>query len=260
MPAEPLPGRYDVNPQTEAFLDLFIATERVLRQMAGGREEGFGRLLHRVRERSAVVRRWEQELRAFNELRNLLVHQPLPSPLADPTPETVETLRFIYRQLTEPQPVLPRFAREVYTLDADQTFGDAVEAMHRTGYSQFPVYRQRHFVGLLTDGILARWMVAHLDRDFSQLLPVPLARVLQQTPRQATVAFVGRKATVPEVREMFEQHIRHGQLRLDAVIITEHGQPDEQPLGIVTPTDAVALAAEEARALPARTDDYRTRR
>lgn len=244
-----------MDPQTQAFLDLFFATEQVLRQMAGGREEGFGRLLQRTRERSAVVRRWEQELRAFNELRNLLVHQPLPVPLAAPTPESVATLQFIYRQLTQPQPVLPRFAREVYTLQADQTFGDAVEAMHRTGYSQFPVYRHERFVGLLTDGIMARWMVAHLDHDFAELLPVPLARVLDETARHATVAFVGRQATVPEVREMFEQHIRHGQLRLDAVIITEHGQPDEHPLGIVTPMDAVALAAEEAQALqpPART-------
>lgn len=244
--------------QTQAFLDLFFATEQVLRQMAGGRDEGFARLLHRTRDKSAVVRRFEQELRAFNELRNLLVHQPLPVPLASPSPEAVATLQFIYRQLTEPQRVLPRFARTVITLQASQTFGDAVEAMHRTGYSQFPVYRGRLFVGLLTDGIMARWMVAHLDHDFQRLLEVALDRVLDEAPRRATVAFVDRQATVAEVREMFEEHIRHGQLRLDAVLITEHGQPDEAPLGIITPMDAVALAAEEAQSLPSLPLDARS--
>ena len=239
-----------VDRQTQAFLDLFFATEQVLRQMVGGRDEGFSRLLHRARDKSAVVRRFEQELRAFNELRNLLVHPQLPVPLASPSDEAVAMLQFIHRQLTQPQRVLPRFSRTVFTLQADQTFADAVEAMHRTGYSQFPVYRGHVFVGLLTDGILARWMVAHLEHDFSQLLPVRLDRVLEEVPRRAAVAFVDRDATVAEVREMFEQHIRHGQLRLDAVLITEHGQPDEVPLGIITPMDAVALAAEEARSLP----------
>lgn len=237
--------------QTQQFLELFFAVEQVLRKMCGGRDEGFSRLLNRARDENAVVRRFEAELRALNELRNLLVHAPLPIPLARPSPQAVAALQFIHRQLTNPQRVLPRFARQVAVLADSQTFGNAVDAMHRTGYSQFPIYRDRIFVGLLTDGLMARWMVAHIDRGFQELRETPLHQVLDQAPRRASMAFVSRTATVPEVMEMFEQHIRHGQLRLDAILITENGRPDEAPLGIITPTDAVAMATEEAQLLPA---------
>ncbi|MBE3598625.1 MAG: hypothetical protein IMX02_07440 [Limnochordaceae bacterium] len=155
---------------TQAFLSLFFSIEGILRRLAGGREEGFARLVARARDHNAVVRRFEQELRAFNELRNMLVHAPLTIPVARPSPEAVRALQRIYDHLTHPQLVLPRFARQVVSLTDDQPFADAIEAMHKTGYSQFPIYRGAAFQGLLTDGLMARWIAARLDHDFARLL------------------------------------------------------------------------------------------
>lgn len=238
---------------TQAFLARFIALEGELRHMVGGREEGFGRLLSRALDSSPVVRRYQAELRAFNDLRNMLVHAPLPMPLAHPAPEALATLERIHQELTHPQPVIPRFARQVAALSHDDPFSRAVEAMRETGYSQFPVYRGDTFAGLLTDGLMARWIATHLDRvdgSFRRLLDVRLGDVLHQVPERSTVAFVGRKATVAHVREMFEQHLRRGKLRLDAVLITETGDPDQAPVGIITPTDAVAMIAQDGAPPP----------
>jgi hypothetical protein len=51
------------------------------------------------------------------------------------------------------------------------------------------------------------------------------------------LALIPAAATVEDAVDLFQRTVARRHVRLFAVLITEHGQPEESPLGIITPAD-----------------------
>ena len=145
----------------ERFLSAYNVIEQAMQRKMGdaASKEGFRRLIDHLTDRDWMVRKFRDDLIEFAELRNAIVHERI-SPrylIAVPLTGTVERIERIAASMERPPLVYPRFRAEVVGFDVDDPVRKVLATLASTGYSQFPVYREGQYMGLLTDGGIGRW-------------------------------------------------------------------------------------------------------
>jgi len=74
------------------------------------------------------VRRFREDLREFADLRNAIVHDRMHDEvIAEPNSWAVERIGMIANLLTAPPAVIPLFEKRVFTVDEEQSLGEAVD-------------------------------------------------------------------------------------------------------------------------------------
>lgn len=181
--------------------------------------------------------RW---LRDVAPLRNVLVHDRLPgSPyLAVPLLQVVERIERILEGLAHPRTAYAAFGHVVLTLDVRATIAEALSYVREYEYSQFPVYGDGGFAGLLTENGLTRWLArisAHPETSIVDLEEQPVGVVLELEETQDSWRFARRDAPVDKIATLFAETPL-----LEAVLITHSGCQQEKLLGIATRWDVFA--------------------
>lgn len=123
-------------------------------------------------------------------------------------------------------------------LNSAEPIARAVEIMYGQSFSQLPIYNGSAFAGLLTSDTVARWLGACVNDDVFSLMETLVQEVLQysETTDGTNVQFISRNTTLFDVLELF-QTFEHQGRRLEAILITHNGKPDEKALGIITVWD-----------------------
>ncbi len=231
----------------ERFLSAYNVIEQAMERKLGdsGSKEGFRRLVDHLSGRDGTVTRFREDLIEFAELRNAIVHERI-SPrylIAVPLQGTVDRIETIAEAMERPLLVYPKFRRDVVGFSAQDTMRDVLGVLVRTGYSQFPVFREHSYLGLLTDGGIARWLARHLIGGWREGVADPLdltveeALKVEKNPDRAR--FIPRTTTVWEAGGLFA--LSGDKWRVSALFITENGNPGERLLGIITPYDIPSL-------------------
>ncbi len=191
---------------------------------------------HLVNEYSRRHGGWRDAdlLRRLAEVRNAIVHEKLEpySYLAVPTLSTVKEIQACRERLTKPALVIPTFQRKVEVLSIQDSLGQALRIIAKRDYSQFPVYEDRRFKGLLTENGITRWIANHVvDKDLSliDVDEVPVKEVLSQENEERNFRFVPRDMRVDDIRGLFST-----QPVLEAVLVTASSKDSEALLGIAT--------------------------
>ena len=185
-------------------------------------------------------RKWwsdtEEFLRIVGNLRNCIIHEKT-APyqyLAIPTPLIVEHLKSILDQLTHPVLVIPKFQRKVETVRITESIAEVLKRIHQYDYSQFPVYDDKAFKGLLTENGITRWLAHHVASNLSlvEFAETTVKETLKEEEERKNWEFIGKNKAVDGLREFFAVNDL-----LEAVLITETGKQSESLLGIVTRWD-----------------------
>ena len=235
----------------ERFLSAYNVIEQAMQRKMGdaGSKEGFRRLIDHLSDRDWSVRKFRDDLVEFAELRNAIIHERI-SPrylIAVPLPGTVDRIERIAASMERPPLVYPRFRAEVVGFDVDDPVQKVLATLASTGYSQFPVYREGQYVGLLTDGGIGRWLARSLGgiRQAGGAGPLDLTvgEVLKVEKNPDRARFIGRTATTYQAENLFATSGKD-KWRVSAVLITENGRPEEDLLGIITPSDILTLNRE----------------
>ncbi len=232
--------------RSDRFLDAFATIERHLRSLVPGKKyRTFFDLIGVSRQSDAAVRRFEVDLKEYADLRNAITHERSDGhPIADPYEETVEKLEQIAALLTSPPRLVGIAHQPVISLSSSEPVGRAAALMEGGHFSQLPVYDDDSFVGLLTAATVVWWLSGALVSGVGLVEELPIGEVLEYTEDpEHHVAFFGRDATVYDALELFDRGLRTGH-PLDALLVTESGQADQRPLGIVTVFDLPKLYRE----------------
>ena len=153
-----------------------------------------------------------------------------------PTLPVVQRLETICQRLTNPPLVVPRFQRPVETTAPDDSLARVLRRIGEKEYSQFPVYDDEKFRGLLTENGITRWLAHHVSMEMSlvELDGVPVRQVLPEEKKRQNWLFVTRRTTVHEAKALFAE-----KRLLEAALITETGNRAEKLIGIVTRWDVL---------------------
>jgi predicted transcriptional regulator len=226
----------------ERFLAAYNAIDRYLRAvMQKPPTQGFSSL---VREYGSHHPRWldreGSHLFAFADLRNVIVHNKVEPYryLSIPLPEVVRAIEAIRDHLLNPERVIPTFQEEVVTVTPRTPLSAVLALVNERGFSQFPVYADGQFWGLLTENGITRWL-AHYRVNTETMIELKdetVEQVLTLEEDRRNWAFVSRDTPVDDVLAMFATHPL-----LEAVLITHSGSPEQAPLGIITGWDILRM-------------------
>jgi predicted transcriptional regulator len=225
----------------EEFLAAYAGIERTLRTRAdASKDRSFSAVLREVRSSNRLVAHYYDELRAFHELRNVLVHERLGSQrLAEPVPDVLERIKEIAERLENPTRLEARFLLDVVFCKPRDEVGDVAAAMREGDFSSVPVITDTGIDALLTAETIARWIGAAVEDGIVDLSET-IEAVLQHTEDTRHLQFISRTATAIEALAIFDQAFENG-YTIDAVLVTHSGVRTQKPLGIVTPFDVPQL-------------------
>ena len=181
-------------------------------------------------------------LKTAAELRNVLVHDPRKpyDYVAVPTVGVVDRLSKISERLLHPERVVPRFQKKVETVTPEDTLASVLERIAKADFSQFPVYSEKGFKGLLTENGITRWF-AHqvIEESMIETKDVLVRQVVREEEKRRDCDFVSRNESVDLILARFAEN-----KLLEAVLITQTGASSEKLLGIITRWDRLETPSQ----------------
>jgi len=182
--------------------------------------------------------RWTEKkfLKKVADLRNFLVHEmdSDSSYPAIPTQFMVENLERVLNQFLRPDPVIPKFQREVINFQIDDSLQKVLKVIYQKSYSQFPIYNESVFEGLLTENGITRWLskLAVTNTTIIDFDENPIKSILTQEEKRKNFSFIPRSSSTIEAEKQFVNSPA-----LEALLITQNGKQNEKLLGIITRWD-----------------------
>ncbi|MGX7728650.1 CBS domain-containing protein [Rhodococcus sp. 2H158] len=227
------------------FLAAFTAIENhfTWKLQTGDSRAGFVRMAEEYARRHHT-RVDLPALRAFADLRNALVHHDYHGgrPVADPVPEIVEAIERLRDKIISPPTVLHVLPqRPLASFGLDDPLRSVLEEIRRHDYSQFPIYDDRTYRGLLTTNCIARWLAHRLATD-EIVEGETVGAALEFVEPHDRAVHLSRKTTVPQAIKKLSPPADGG-LPPTALIITHSGKPHESPLSLVVADDLPVLVA-----------------
>lgn len=228
---------------SDRFLHAFNRITVTLRKIAGVKEYyPFFRLIDLSKKKSVLVRKYEDDLRAYADLRNAIVHHRTSREfvIAEPHIEVVNRIEKIDRVLSKPKLVGQVFQKAVFTLQSTDSLIHVLDIIRRRKFTQFPVYEGQEFRGLITTVGITNWLATNLN-EHNQLNDMPtLGDILRHEKNRVNYKFISKYITIYDAEDIFKQGVERGK-RFEALLITENGKPNQKLVGIVTPIDIMKV-------------------
>jgi hypothetical protein len=146
---------------SDRFIFAYNRIEKAMEKMSGLTDYmPFSRLIDKTKKNSAVIRKFEDDLRVYANLRNAIVHNrtDVEYAIAEPHDDIVEMIEYIDRELAKPITVGQMFRRKVHTLKSTDTLSMGLELIRKQRFNQIPIYRNSEFIGLVTANGITYWL------------------------------------------------------------------------------------------------------
>lgn len=223
-------------------MNAFIKIESKLKEIVSNdTHKAFYQLVDRASSKNSSVDKYKNTLKEYAELRNAIVHKRIDGEaIAEPHTIVVEDLEFICEMITKPPILENGFLHKVVKCSSYDKISVAARKIFSNSFSKIPIYDNRKFVGLLTTDSMARWMAYNLENGIEFDGLVDVRTILEFSEHKESYTFISKSATVFEAISVFDQWYKKG-LRLNAIIITESGEKNEPPLGILSLFDLPRL-------------------
>lgn len=205
------------------------------------RSMSFSDVVRRSVVLNSVVRKYEEDLIDFGRLRNAIIHQGNSKYIiAEPHDDIVEKIEKLAMLISEPPIAMDRVGnKEVITINHDMKLKSAIELIYRTGYSNLPVYRGEHLIGVINGRKMVNVIGQKLTED------VNIQEFLENTSVGEVIADMGEdyyfmlaneKLTIDEAMNFFENN-----RKLLIILITKDGKDTSKPLKIISAADIIDM-------------------
>jgi predicted transcriptional regulator len=228
---------------SDRFLTAFNRIDHRLRDIVGNKDfTPFYRLIDQAKKKEVLVKKYEDDLRSYADLRNAIVHHrtSINYVIAEPHTDVVERIEYIDATLAKPMLVGKMFRKRVLVFQENDSLKHVLKVIHQRKYTQFPVYFNKQFRGLITTVGITNWLASKMGGDHLPKGIPTLHDILMHEKNRVNYKFVSRYITIYEAEEIFKQGVERGR-RFEALLITEHGKPHQKLIGIITPLDIVKI-------------------
>ncbi|WP_313894336.1 CBS domain-containing protein [Psychrobacillus sp.] len=202
----------------------------------------FFRLIDLAKKKSAIIRKYEADLREYGDLRNAIIHHRTSTEyaIAEPHDDVVLIMEEISATLTKPITVGEAFQTKVTTFQGTDSLSYALKVIKERKYNQFPVYDGTEFRGLITPVGITKWLASTVDSESFSRKKTTLDEILEYENSRENHQFIKSDASIYRAEEMFKIAIAKGR-RLEALLITDTGKSSEKLLGIITPMNMLQV-------------------
>lgn len=231
------------NDRVEEFLDLYKQLEQLLKQKYSndsGRYESVAARYENSRDCGSM----KDELTAIREIRNLLQHNPKINGnyIIIPSADIMNALREVIRQVEHPKLAVDFGVKgsAIYKGTLGSPLMKIIKVMKDRGFSHVPIIENDKLFGVLSTYTLFEFVT---EQDIQILTDMTKVKDMKaylpiEKHKKEYYLFLSKDATFTDADEAFEKRDSKGR-RLVVIFITEHGQPDEPILAMLTPWSVV---------------------
>jgi predicted transcriptional regulator len=226
---------------SERFEVAYNKIDEVLKRQVRHPDKRFTVLLREGAKQHRLIKAYVEELEQYGRLRNAIVHEKreLGQYIAEPHHGVVSRIEKIAEIFTRPNYALTIATRNVVYFQYEDNITTVIHGIKQHNYSQYPIYRNKEFKGLLTTGDIVKWMARYSVNHMVDLVNIKVRDILTNVI-QHPIEFANKSIDVFEVEEIYEEAHKN-KTDLEAVIITENGKKDEKPLGLITAWDLIEI-------------------
>lgn len=190
----------------QIFLHTFNNIERKLKKDVGASNNvTFYRLLKENSRKNQLLKEFKNELETMGDLRNIIAHGNIEFPCAVVTERTIERIKFIEKQLTNPTKISEMFSRNVIGVSEDDSLADVLGIIHKDKYSQFPVIGKEGFIGFITENGITNWLANNIEKDVFSMRETTIKDVILEEEERENYSILYSKNTLYDVLEEFEK-------------------------------------------------------
>jgi predicted transcriptional regulator len=226
---------------SERFLNAFCRLEDELRKVTGyGSHESFSLMLDHASRFHSGFSHYRDDLREYAELRNAIVHKRIgDAPIAEPHPEIVERIESAADILTQTPRLSDHFRKHVEVCSPQDSIKQVLVKMLKGHFNQIPVYNGKRIAGLLTSDAIAFWLAESLQSDFVDG-NTKIRDLIGHSTSAENFAVLSGECSIFDAIDVFEKAHKRGK-HLQAIIVTENGDSDQRPIGIITTLEVPSL-------------------
>ncbi|MDY3234065.1 MAG: CBS domain-containing protein [Lachnospiraceae bacterium] len=219
----------------DRFLNAYASMEKSMNRMVGRTDYiPFATLIHMTAKNHPAIRRHEEDLKEICELRNAIVHQRGSSDeiIAEPCDSITASAEHLAALMEEDQKILHYASQPVRYAGMDDTVRECAERMKRADAGKLPVYEKGKVSGLIT-------VFELLDAAMAGKGDWQIRELVHENSRNRII-FLSTSDTIEDAVREFSRFPAE-ERRLPVILITEHGRPDEKPLGILSSADLARI-------------------
>ncbi len=209
--------------------------------------EKIKRVIHEPSYISWFVKLHQYQLKYLWEIRNQITHgiKLNGHTYVMPTTYAIQQLKRYATAIKEPPQCKEIFGKEVFCVNGNSTLGEVIHDIKKKKYSHIPVYDDNHhFLGILHLNELLIWIFEQskiLSENTSiQEWKQQKIKNLQLFTDHNHLLFVEEKKNIYEIDEIFTKR-KMKNTDLSVVLITKNWLPNEDLLGIITPSDVAII-------------------
>lgn len=219
----------------QRFLDAYSVIETKMTSMLKETKYvPFSQLLMRCSEKNKIISSHMEALREYHELRNAIVHMRGDESeiIAEPCDSVTENIERIAKMLNMEDSILNYAVHPVKTVKLEDDIKEVFAMMKSLDTSKIPVFDGNVYKGVLTTTMIAEYALNDSSRG--------TVKDALKSAKEDRVLFLSKNANIQEAIKGFDKSIKEGK-KLLAILITEHGNINEVPLGIITMADIPTL-------------------
>ncbi|WP_066066666.1 CBS domain-containing protein [Neobacillus soli] len=226
---------------SERFEVAYNQVHDALKDIVQINDERFVVLVKVGAKKYQIIETYKKDLEQYARLRNAIVHEKMEvgQYIAEPNAKVVSHIEKIANVFSRPNYALSIATKNVVYFDYHDSILKVTAAIKEHGYSKFPIYKNKKCIGLLTAGSILKWMAQNMESSLVNLADIDVSDILLYE-KEHSIEFVTKEINIFEVENIFEKAHKKKR-KLEGVIITEKGQTDETPLGMITAWDLIEI-------------------
>lgn len=226
---------------SERFEVSFNQIHDALKRIVKIQDDRFTVLVRVGAKYHQAIETFKDDLEQYAKLRNAIVHDKVAIGyyIAEPNRDVVEHIEKIAKVLNSPNFATSIATKNVIFYNYEDSILKVIQGIKEHSYSQYPIYRNKECIGLLTTGAIVKWMALNVVDSIVQLESIKVSDILKYE-EEHPISFVPKSINIFEVEEVFE-NAHKDKKDLEAVIITENGKRNETPLGLITAWDLIEI-------------------
>ncbi len=228
----------------ERYISIYNQLDTYMRKyLRDDKHTDHAYLIQQIALHHRLFARYEQELKEFARLRNVLIHNHFGEaahPIATPHPYVVDLYQRIIDAVLNPVTALSIavHAAQIYTTTLNAKALDVMKLMTKNTYTHVPVMEDDQMVGIFSENTILSYLSHHENSIITADMPIREFAdfVGLDQHKSEEFAFIERKALLADVYALFNAAVKKHK-RLGMLFITEHGKQSEKLLGIITAWD-----------------------
>lgn len=235
-----------MNKNSDEFLSAFNRIEKECSNIVNPSYYiPFAHLIEEAAKRNRIVKYYEKPLKAYAELRNAIVHNEIKPGyiLAEPHDSVVKNIMELADKLKSPKIIGEVIHQKISSFSIEDSLNDVLQDIHKNSFTQFPIFSDSGFEGLLTENGITHWLAANMKEDIISLSETKVTDILSCEESKENYRFINRKTSIYDIDDYFQRFINNGQNN-GCLLITnnvKHVKNAKDILGIVTAWDLTQI-------------------